>query len=158
LISAALTPFLESGISVLVGTRSPRLFPECMRAMGARVERGGEELCVFAPAATAAVTLANLRDNGRIAVCFSRPQDHRSMQVKGKLLSVTDADSTDRDHVLRYRAAFAQELFWVGLPAQTTLRIAHWPCHAIRLQAETVFVQTPGPGAGEPLTPATPQP
>ena len=151
MISADLAPFLESGISILVGTRDARLRPDAVRAVGARVEHGGEELTLLLPDATAAGCLADLRDNGRIAACFSRARDHRSIQVKGRVTRAAPADAADREVVERYRAAVAQEWGFVGLPPRITFRVAHWPCHAVRLRVEAVFVQTPGPGAGAPL-------
>ena len=75
-ISAELAAFFESGVSVLVGTRDARLLPECLRAVGARVEPGGTEITVFVPKATSALTVANLQDNDRVAVCFERASDH----------------------------------------------------------------------------------
>lgn len=122
--------------------------------MGARVEPDRRELTVFLPAATADSTLANLRDNGRIAVCFSRAADHRSIQVKGRMLDERAGDEADREVVERYRAAVAQEWGFVGLPSRITFRVAAWPSRAVRLSIESVFVQTPGPGAGAPLGPA----
>lgn len=141
--------FFESGIAVLIGTRDARLFPECVRAAGARVEPGGREVTVFLPVATGACTLANLRDNGRIAVCFSRAFDHRSIQVKGRVLEVRAASEVDRGAVDRYRAALAEAWNWVGVPTQITLRMNQWPCHAVRFRVEGVYSQTPGPGAGD---------
>lgn len=151
MIPADLVAFLESGISVLVGTRDARLVPEATRAVGARVEGGRAELTVLLPAATSAAALANLRDNGRIAVCFSRAFDHRAVQVKGRAVEVRDAEASDRALVERYRAALADEWGRVGVPPRATLRLAHWPCVAVRLRVEGIFLQTPGPGAGAPL-------
>ncbi len=151
MISAELKHFLESGISILVGTRDARLAPDCFRALGARVEEGGRELTVFAPDAVARASLANLRDNGRVAVCFTRPEDHRSIQLKGRVLELRPADEAERRLVDRYRSALAAILGEIGLPPRTTLRMNHWPCHAVRFEVEAVFVQTPGPGAGERL-------
>jgi hypothetical protein len=149
--------FFESGISVLVGTRDARLVPDAVRAVGARVEAGGEELTVFLPAATAAVALANVRDNGRIAVTFARPSDHRSFQLKGRVLRVAEATGADRDVVDLYRCGLAKEMAVIGLPPRLTLRLAHWPAHAVRLRVEGVFAQTPGPGAGAELGRAAPE-
>lgn len=151
MLSAELASFLESGIAILVGTRDARLFPECMRAIGARVEAGGAELTIFLPEAVAARTVANLRENGRLAVGFSRASDHRSFQVKGRVLALGPARETDRADIERYRCALAAELQAVGLPPRITLRMVHWPAHAVRLHVDSVFVQTPGPGAGAPL-------
>jgi hypothetical protein len=150
-ISPDLAAFLESGISILVGTRDARLVPECTRGVGARVEAGGAELTVFVPDAISGPTLANLRDNGRIAVGFSRAQDHRTFQVKGRVVEVAPAGERDRDDVDRYRCAWASLLGEVGMPPRITLRMAHWPAHAVHLRVEAIFVQTPGPGAGSRL-------
>jgi hypothetical protein len=154
-VSATVSPevasFLESGIAVLVGTRDARLVPESTRAVGARVEAGGTELTVFLADATAARTLANLKDNGRIAACFSRAIDHRSLQVKGQVASIRRGDGADRAAIGRYLAALATTWQEIGVPPAVVRRLAHWPAHAIRLRIEEVFVQTPGPGAGAPL-------
>ncbi len=136
---------------MLVATRDARLSPDATRAMGARVEKDGAELTVFLPSATSAEARANLSDNGRIAVCFSRAADHRSVQVKGRALEVREAGARERGAVERYLAALAEAWGFVGVPARATLRLAHWPCHAVRLRVEGLFVQTPGPGAGAPL-------
>jgi hypothetical protein len=146
-ISPELAEFLESGISVLVASRDARMLPEVARAFGAHVEAGGRELTVFVPVATAERTLANARENGRLAVCFSAI-DHRSYQVKGRMKGVRDADEKDRRSIERYRAALAQIYGTVGMPPRLTYRISHWPAHAVRMQVETIFLQTPGPGAG----------
>jgi hypothetical protein len=147
-IPAELKPFVESGISMLIATRSDRLLPECARLVGARVDADGAELTVFLPAATGERTLANLRDNGRAAVCFARAADHRSLQIKGRMRTVREAADAERDLILRYRTGLAEAWGVIGYPPRLTLRMAHWPCHAITIGVESVFDQTPGPGAG----------
>jgi len=150
-ISAELVSFLESGVSILVGTRDARLFPEGIRGLGARVEDGGEEVTVFVPEAVGATTVANLRGNGRIAVCCSRIADHRSLQMKGRLVELRPGDERDRESVEVYRVEFAKALAFAGVPPRLTFRISYWPCHAVRFRVESLFTQTPGPGAGDPL-------
>jgi hypothetical protein len=143
--------FIESGVSVLVGSRDARFEPECVRAVGVRVEDGGTALTVFVPAATGARAIANLRDNGRVAVFFSRAMDHASLQVKGTVLDIADAAPGDRPGIDRQRAALAAALGPIGVPPRWIFRMAHWPAHAVRLRVEQLFRQTPGPGAGAPL-------
>jgi hypothetical protein len=150
-ISTELASFVQSGVSILVGTRDRRLFPECLRAVGARVERGRREVTLFVPVATGATTVENLADNGRVAVCFSRIEDHRSIQLKGRAVSVAPAEAADRAVIERYRGEFVKNLAFIGMPPRLTLRQNAWPCHAVRLRVESVFLQTPGPGAGAPL-------
>ncbi len=151
ILPAEVASFLESGISVLVGTRDARLVPESTRGVGARVDAGGAALTVFLPAATAARAMANLRDNGRVAVCFSRAIDHRSIQVKGRVLSIREGDPADLATIERWLEGLAVGWQEVGAPVSATRRLARWPAHAVRLAIEEVYVQTPGPGAGAPL-------
>jgi len=155
-ISTELAAFCHSGVSILVGTRDRRLFAECVRAVGARVERGRRELSVFVPLATGAVTAANLADNQRIAVCFTRIEDHRSIQFKGRAVAVALASEDDRAVIERHRGEWTRNLAVIGMPPRLSLRQCSWPSHAIRVRVESVFVQTLGPGAGAPLLlPAT---
>ncbi|MFB3906776.1 MAG: hypothetical protein ACE15D_00080 [Candidatus Eisenbacteria bacterium] len=143
--------YLQSGVSILVGTRSDRLLPDCCRAVGARVEDDGEELTVFLPAATGEGNVENVKSNGRIAVCFSRARDHRSLQLKGQVVSIREGGEDDRRIVQRYRAALAEAFGFIGIPPRLTLRMNCWPCYAVRLHVDGIFLQTPGPGAGAAL-------
>jgi hypothetical protein len=147
-ISAELTEFIEAGLSMLVGTRDARLLPDYVRAVGARVEKGGREVTVFLPAATSAASIANLAENGRIAMCLSRPVDHRTVQLKGRVVASGAAAESDRAVIERYRMEFAATLGYIGVPPRLTLRMNHWPSHAVRFRVESLFDQTPGPGAG----------
>lgn len=150
-LSRELAAFVESGVSIQVGTRDGSLVPEAVRGVGARVAPDRASLVLFVPAATGARTVANLADNGRIAICFARIEDHRTIQVKGRARAVAPASDEDREHVDRYRGEIAQNLAFFGLPARLGFRIAAWPCHAVHVGIETVWIQTPGPGAGEAL-------
>jgi len=87
-LPADLAEFLESGISILVGTRDAGLRPATVRAMGAAVQREARSLTLYVPDATGGQTLANLRDNGQIAATFSRAIDHRTIQVKGRCTGI----------------------------------------------------------------------
>ena len=151
MIAPELATFLESGVSVLVGTRDARLVPECQRALGMRVEPDREHLTVFVPAAVGELVVANARENGRIAVCCARVEDHQSIQLKGQAVEIRQASEAEGVWIDRYREAFADVLAVIGMPRALTLRMAHQPCWAIRLRVDSSFVQTPGPGAGRPL-------
>ncbi|ABC82816.1 hypothetical protein Adeh_3047 [Anaeromyxobacter dehalogenans 2CP-C] len=155
-ISLDLSAFLESGVSILLASRDARLLPDCVRAVGARVEAGGAELTVLVPEASAGRCPGALRESGRVAVMFSRPTDHQSIQVKGQVAALAPATAEERALVERYTCALARELALVGVPPRLTLRVNRWPCLAVRLRVDGLFVQTPGPGAGAPLGSAVP--
>lgn len=150
-LACDLVDFLESGVAVLVGTRDGKLKPACLRAMGARVDRGLFTLTLYVPQATAGRTLANLEDNGRIAVTFSRPVDHRSIQVKGECVEIRESEEGDREVQERYRIAYFEVLEALGLPRGSLRRIVWWPSVAVTMRIERLFEQTPGPSAGRSL-------
>lgn len=144
--------FIESGISVLVGTRDARLRPDCVRAAGVRADSGASTLTVFLPAATSERALANLADNGRIAVTVTRAVDHRSLQLKGGVLEVRPSHPEERAEIERYLELLAADWGHVGVPRQATKSMNHWPSFTVTLRCEALFEQTPGPDAGQRLT------
>ena len=78
-ITAELKYFLESGVSVVVGTRDSACVPEAVRAWGPRVGRDGSSVSLCFALATSGRTLNNLRDNGRVAVTFCLPTNYKTI-------------------------------------------------------------------------------
>jgi hypothetical protein len=144
-----LSEHLASGVVMYVATRDRSLFPESMFAMGARIDCERGVVTVFLPRATAASTLANLEDNGQIAVALTRPSDHKSFQIKGRSLAVREGAAADRDLQSVHRAALTEQFASVGVPRCLTRRIGWWPSVAVDIELHEIFAQTPGPRAGE---------
>ena len=139
---------MESGVSLLVGTRDAALRPESARAWGVEVERETALATVFLPTAGSDVTIANLRDNGQLALTFSRGTDHRSVQVKGQCLSIAPTNLRQRAVQDRYFETFSEGLRWIGHRPPLIRRVRYFPSYALRFRIECMFEQTPGPGAG----------
>jgi hypothetical protein len=150
-LRADLVEFFESGVSILVGTRDAALRPACARGAGARARAADCVVTVYLPQAASAQTVANVLSNGRIAVTFSRPLTHYSIQLKGTCSGPRESSEEDRAVQQRYRAAYAEQLHAVGLPRATAARLAWWPSVALDIVVEDLFVQTPGPNAGRRL-------
>jgi hypothetical protein len=144
--------FVESGVSVLVGTRDAGMRPFGLRAMGAKVRADRKTLTVFIPDQTGERTLADLRDNGRTALTFTRPIDHRSMQLKGKAIAIRAATEDERPFLESYVEGWARHLEVVGLPRAIGSRLTYWPATAVDVIVEASYHQTPGPSAGKCLT------
>ncbi len=147
-MTAELVEYMESGVSLMVGSRDAGLRPAGARGFGVEIDAPARAATVFLPASGAAVTLSNLRDNGQIALTFSRGFDHRSLQVKGHILSIDEAD--ERQHRLqdRYFALFSEGLIFIGHAQKLLSRVRYTPSYALRFQIESMFDHTPGPGAG----------
>ncbi len=152
MITPELARFIESGISVLVGTRDARLRPDCLRAAGVRADAAAGTLTIFLPAKTSERALANLADNGRIAVTVTRAIDHRSLQIKGEAVAVRPSSPEERGFIEQYLELLAADWSHVGVPRKATKSMNYWPAFTVTLRSEALFEQTPGPGAGGPLT------
>lgn len=148
-VSQDLAELFEGGVSILIGTRDSALRPECTRGVGAVVHPDRSRLTIYLPVETSAIAIANLRDNGLVAVGFSSMLDHRTHQVKGKVEEIREATEADREIVARYHVAFSEVLYMTGIPRALSRTMNVWPCHAITFEATDIFVQTPGPNAGE---------
>ena len=131
-----------------MGTCDANLRPEGTRAVGAVVAPDRTHITVFLNEANSERTLANLAVNPRVAVCFTRPIDHRTVQVKGRALVVRRTLDSEKPRVERYLAAFVEALYLVGVTRATAGRLAHWPSMAVEMTVDDLFHATPGPGAG----------
>jgi predicted pyridoxine 5'-phosphate oxidase superfamily flavin-nucleotide-binding protein len=151
----AVLDLLASGVIMSIATRDASLAPECAPAMGSRVHKDRKTLTVFVPESLAGITLANIANNGRVAMSITRPTNTVSMQIKGHAVAVRDAVAADAAVQEQYRGALVEQLAMVGLPRAVTRRLRWSPSVAIEVAVEEVFVQTPGPGAGRPLAAAS---
>lgn len=147
-LSPDVTEFLESGVSILVGSRDHDNKPECVRGLGAAVSPDRSSVKLFLHEDHAKRLCADFADNGRIAVAFSRFLDHKTLQLKGSVREVRNG--TDADTVLqeRYLSAFAEQISFAGLPASVLRRVRLSPAVVVAFDVEEIFQQTPGPDAG----------
>jgi hypothetical protein len=152
MIDALLAAFLQEGVGIHIGTRDEALRPNGARAIAVQVEDGGAYLVVYVSAVAAVRLMADLESNGQAAVSFGRPTDDRACQVKGTFVDARAAAEPERPRVTAQWDGFLSSLEQIGIPRAATGAWVTWPAVAIRLRATAVFDQTPGPGAGAPLT------
>jgi len=142
---------LEGGVSVFIGTCNRENHPLAVPGLGASVSKDRREVTVFIHEEWAKGALDNLRDNPEIAVGFSRPIDHVSLQVKGRVTGIVPASEGSRTVPDRYHASYSEQLYMTGVPRNMTKRINVWPASAVTFEVSSLFLQTPGPGAGKQL-------
>ncbi len=150
-IDADLKEFVESGVAVLVGTGDAQRRPHVTYGWGPRVRDDSSTIDVFIDEARAAQTLANARENGRVAMTIADPVSVRSVQFKGTFIDTGEATPEDIAWVQRHREAFVVTTSLVGDPPAIIRGL--WMDDVVRLsfRAELAFDQTPGPNAGKPL-------
>lgn len=157
LIDEELARFLQGGVSMHAASRGADLVPRLARALGCRVSPDRRAVTVLLLASQARGMLEDFAANGRIAVVYSLPRSHRSVQLKGHDARVERPAAGDARLVEDYRQAFVDELSFLqydpSLPrtllsgaADDLVAVTFTPCQA--------YVQTPGPGAGAALKPA----
>lgn len=156
-ISDELRAFLESGVSVVVGTRDSELVPEITRAWGPRVGRDRRSVSLCIALATSGKALKNLRDNGHLAATFSLPTNYKTIQLKGRCVRTASPNRQDLAAVEHHRNAFLASTERIGVPRRFTEAL--WQRELvestvmvkIRFMAKQAFDQSPGPDAGSPL-------
>jgi hypothetical protein len=154
LLDEAHAAFIQGGVSVIVASRSADMVADAVRGCGCRVARDRRSVTVIVQPDRAGAVLANIAVNGMIAVVFSQPSTHRTIQVKGTDAQVVRIAAGDRALAERHLLAWVDDLCSVGYGrefARTLHGEAPGALVAIRFTPTSAFQQTPGPGAGERL-------
>jgi len=159
----AATPLLDAehaafillpGISITAASRAEGNRPVLGRALGCRVAPDRSRVAILIPGDQNPALVAALGASRAIAVVFSQPSTHRTIQLKGTDAELEPAAASDRECSLRWTEGFVAELAGLGYGAslvetflwcdpQGLMTVSFTPCAA--------FQQTPGPGAGAPL-------
>jgi hypothetical protein len=146
---------MRGAVSIHVASRSAANVASVARAVGCRIADDLSNVAVFLPAAQAHDVLADVRACGQIAVVFSRPSTHRTIQLKGDDGRVVPLRPGDPGRVADYADAFVGEIAGLGYPAdlgRALLAVEAGDLVAVEFTPDAAFRQTPGPDAGARLT------
>lgn len=150
--------FIQKGVSINVASRDVRRVPSLTRALSCRVDADGKRLRIALARSQSSDLLRDIETSGAVAVVFTEPSTHRTLQIKGSdarevALEPADQVCLDLTHI-----AFAAEIGQLGFDAVFTARLFHVAPDDLAVLAftpQTVFQQTPGPNAGALLEPAS---
>jgi hypothetical protein len=150
-INDDLKEFIESGVATIVGTGDARGKPQLTYGWAPRVVDSNGVLEVFLDKDRADRALADLRENGRIAMTLAHPVSYRSVQFKGRFREADEPADGDADYVQRRRADFVTSTSLIGDPPSIIESL--WLDETVRVSFEVdrAFDQTPGPEAGREL-------
>jgi hypothetical protein len=154
LLPPSLVAMMARGVSVIVGSRDLANRPSVMRAVGSVVEDEGRSITVYLARSQSRQLVQDIAATGHIAVVFSEPSTHRTVQVKATRASLRNAGPADQPALDRYLASMEHEIQLVGhAPPLTRAMLAYRldDVVAISFSPEQAFDQTPGPRAGEGL-------
>jgi len=152
-----LAQLVSRHISIIVGSRDRALRPHLMRAVGCRLSPDGRRVTLLLPQGRSAEVLADLRDNGQIAVVFTEPSSNQTLQVKGQDARVAPCGPDEMALAEAYLQGFVEEIGQLGLAAEVAHTILGHDdgLVAVHFTVASAFDQTPGPAAGRPVA-ATP--
>lgn len=145
---------MARGVSVIVASCGFDLTPSVMRAVGSTVSTSGSDITVFLSRSQSGPLLKDVARSGRVAVVFSEPHSHRSVQVKSDRARVREATEDDTPDLQRYLQAMQRELARVGFGADFAAAMLAYRIEdlcAIEFTPSQAFDQTPGPKAGQRL-------
>ncbi|WP_245644815.1 hypothetical protein [Hydrogenophaga flava] len=154
LLPLELLAMMARGVSVIVSSCGPDLTPSLMRAVGSQVGPQGEQVTVFLNRAQSAQLLRDVARTGRVAVVFSEPHSHRTVQLKSNSARLREVTPDDVPALQRYLLAMQGELGRIGFApdfAAAMLAYRLDDLSAVTFAHEQAFDQTPGPRAGQPL-------
>jgi hypothetical protein len=145
---------LLPGISMTVASCGSGRLPRIGRALGCRVSSERGRITMLLPGDQCPDLIAALQVSRAIAVVFSQPSTHRTIQVKGTDAAREPLAAGDPALVLRWTDGFVEALAALGY-AESLVRAFLW-CEPAKLVAVAftpcaAFQQTPGPRAGMPL-------
>jgi hypothetical protein len=149
-LSREIVEFMESGVSITVGVVGADGRAKTGRAMSARVFDGSVIRLSYAAEGNAALA-ATARSGGPIAVTFSAPMSHRTIQIKGYSCTTAEVEPDDHANAIRQSEAFAGVLSALGYPQGFATAVSDYRSSTLCVlcfTAQAAFEQTPGPGAG----------
>lgn len=147
--------FLQGPVSINVAATGSDGWPLVCRAQGCVVARDRRSVTLLLSARQAGAVLAALAVNPAIAVVFSRPASHATLQIKARGVNRVPFTAAHRACHAQYSSHLGEELGGLGYGSDLVhglkLMLSSSDLLALRLSPEVIFDQTPGPDAGRVL-------
>lgn len=144
--------FIQTGVSIVVASHDNANTPSVARGVACRLSPDRRRVTVLLRPSRSAALMADLRSSASIAVVFSQPSTHRTIQIKGRDPEIGPVQADDQERVQKHISEFSDEVVPYGYSpafARAMLDSAPDDLVAVTFTARDVFSQTPGPRAGE---------
>jgi len=146
--------FLCEPVAINLASHDATLLPSIARGYGCQVSGDRKRIAVFLSCQCAQALLQDLRSGGPIAVAFSRPSTHYTLQFKAAHAEIVPVGAEERAIMRAYGAAFCREVIELGCLEPFSRGLVAPVEHdavGIVFTPSAVFDQTPGPAAGRPV-------
>jgi hypothetical protein len=155
-LDEAQAQFITRRVAINLASCDATRTPSVSRAFGCRVSPDRREVTVFLAVPYATAVLADLRRGAAVAVVFTLPSTHETLQLKGAGAKVVPLADGDRELMRAYGKSFHDELDVVGHHdpfASAIVAGVEEEAVGVSFTLTAAFEQTPGPNAGRPLLP-----
>ena len=156
LLDADRIAMVAKGVSAIVASCSVALQPSIMRAVGSHLSADGRCVTVYLRRSQSRQLLQDIADTGRIAVVFSEPSTHHTLQLKAGQAQQRPATTDDLPVLQAYLRSMEHEVGLVGWGPHYVGAMLAAPLDdvvAVSFTPDAAFDQTPGPRAGSVITP-----
>lgn len=150
-ISDYLTGFIQCGVSISLATANAEHFTSVTKVQGCRVADDRRRITIFASRTASTDVIRDIEDHGIVTVVFCLPGTEETYQIKGHRAQLEALQPGDRNLLIAYRRAFAQQVEPFGFPPDLSTTFFEFPDDdlvAISFEPFALFDQTPGPKAG----------
>ena len=153
MIPGKIINFLEQEATVAVaGTRDKHLIPHIHRVSGWSLGPDQQTISCLIPEEYASDLISSLEDNGQFALTVEQIGSHETYQFKGQYVDsrlINEADIAVFERCREQFARIVSVLF--GLSEDACGAYILKPRMVISFKVREIFLQTPGPGAGQRL-------
>lgn len=151
ILNADQAAFVQGAVSICAASHGVSLRPSVGRCTGCRVLDDLQRVTLLFAREQVRRFLDDIARCRTIAVTFSRPSTHQSIQLKGWDAEETPTQPGDLALVAQHIALFADEIAPIGFSREFVRAVFDAPADqlaAVSFTVSAAFVQTPGPAAG----------
>ena len=143
--------FIQGRVSITAASRDARRLPSVVRASACRVSADRRQVTLLLATRQAGQVLADIAATATIAVVFSEPGTHRTLQFKGTDAQASAVLPGDADVAAAHQADFVEAIVPLGYTRDFARAVHDVPAgelSAVTFTVADIFEQTPGPRAG----------
>ncbi|MEL0169042.1 MAG: hypothetical protein VW877_13045 [Pseudomonadaceae bacterium] len=149
--------FISKGLSISLASRDLRHVPSIARGLACCFSTDGCQLVVLLSRRQNQDLLRDITASGQLAVVFTEPSSHRTLQIKGSDAWIAPLEQGDLGLLSASRRNFGADILPLGFDEAFNRRLfANDPddlCRVLMTPTD-VFQQTPGANAGQRIGPA----
>ncbi|WP_341676679.1 hypothetical protein [Niveibacterium sp. SC-1] len=152
LLTAPQAEFIQRGLAIAVASRNARLVPSLARSFVCEVDPARSRVRILLLPSRSTELLRDIAASGLVAAVFVLPSTHETLQIKGTDARIEPLAEGDIALAQRSREHLANDLLKSSMNEEYVRQILLLELSeacAVSFTPSAVFLQTPGPGAGE---------